>query len=397
MASRALTVVDAPRRADDVRALLSALSGAVDGSGPPLLVLPPAPAQLRAALVDRAAVDQPVPNDVAVVVATSGTTGAPRLVMLSSAALHAAAAGSQSLLGGSFASVLALPASSIGGLMSAVRANLGDAPIEVLDTSGRFRAQHFIDGVASLRRSAPRWPLATSVVPTQLHRLLQDDTARAALRQLDVVLVGGAACPESLRQSALDASVNLVSTYGMTETCGGCVYDGVAMPGTQVHCDEAGRIFVRGPTLFAGYRTDQQLTDTVLVDGWLRTQDLGEMRDGRLVVAGRVDDIVVVGGVNVSVLAVEHAVSRVPGVREVVVVAMDDEEWGKWLVAVLVSDTEVGLSDVRNHVAATLGAAAAPRQVLLVDTLPALASGKVDRRAAHTLVARSVRRAEEAP
>ena len=139
-----------------------------------------------------------------------------------------------------------------------------------------------------------------SLVPTQLHRMLDDRSATDALTTFSTVLVGGAAVPSSLRRRAAQAGVRVVATYGMSETCGGCVYDGVPLDGVGVVVGRDGRIRIGGPVLFDGYDGEPELTEAVMDDGWFVTQDLGRLDDdGRLQVLGRLDEVVLSGGVNV--------------------------------------------------------------------------------------------------
>jgi O-succinylbenzoic acid--CoA ligase len=390
MPARLLSALDSPLRADDVARLVPRLRAAVDGTGPALALLPPAPQATREALLSAAS--RTVPDTAALVVATSGTTGVPRLAMLSATAVTAAADAAARVLGrGTF--LLALPCHTIAGLMAILRSVLAEREPVVVDSVGGFSPAAFSDGVGRLLRQDDGDGRFTSLVPTQLKRLLDaGDASTAALSALDAVLVGGAACPEPLRARALDAGVRVVTTYGMTETCGGCVYDGTPLPGVRVRADPHGRVEISGPMVFSGYLDEPGLTAATLVDGWLLTQDRGELDSaGRLTVHGRLDDVVVSGGVNVSLPAVEAALTGLPGVRQAVVLAFGDDEWGVRLTAVLEAGLESGaaapdLRTVRSHVRAVVGAAAAPSRVVVVPTLPMLTSGKPDRLAVRSLV-----------
>jgi O-succinylbenzoic acid--CoA ligase len=220
-----------------------------------------------------------------------------------------------------------------------------------------------------------------SVVPTQLTRLL--DAREETLRGLDVVLVGGDRLDPRLRMRAEAAGLRLVTTYGMSETCGGCVYDGRPLDGVQVRIGDDGRIRIGGPVLFEGYDGEPGLTREVLADGWLVTQDLGRIEGGRLQVLGRVDDVVVSGGLNVPTGAVAARLREHPGVREAEVLGVPDEEWGQAVVAVVAGD--MAPEQAREWVAAALAREWAPRRVVPVDALPLLPNGKVDRLALERL------------
>jgi o-succinylbenzoate---CoA ligase len=211
-----------------------------------------------------------------------------------------------------------------------------------------------------------------SLVPTQLRRLLDSP----ALPDVDAVLLGGAAAPAPLLQQARARGIRVVTTYGMSETSGGCVYDGVPLDGVEVDVSpSSGRIRVRGPVLASAYR-DGPLRDA---DGWFSTGDLGTWREGRLAVLGRADDVVVTGGEKVAPAAVEELLRAHPAVVEVAVLGVPDVEWGQRVVAVAVLRAPLSLQEVREVVSGPLPRAAAPRELRVVDALPVLASGKVDR------------------
>jgi O-succinylbenzoic acid--CoA ligase len=221
-------------------------------------------------------------------------------------------------------------------------------------------------------------PAYLSLVPTQLHRALESAEDTAALRTLRTVLLGGGPIDPGLRARAAEAGMTVVATYGSAETAGGCVYDGLALDGVGLATEADGRLRVSGPVLFDRYDGDPALTARVLVDGWFRTEDAAHIdADGRLQVLGRLDDMVVTGGVNVPALAVARRLRDHPGVREVEVLGVPDEEWGSRLVAFVVGG--LSLDEARAWVAEVHPRSWAPRQVVLVDALPLLANGKVDR------------------
>ncbi|MDX6359866.1 MAG: o-succinylbenzoate---CoA ligase, partial [Nocardioidaceae bacterium] len=228
-----------------------------------------------------------------------------------------------------------------------------------------------------------------SVVPTQLHRWLDSPADRAALAACHTVLVGGGPVDPSLRARAEQAGVRAVATYGSAETCGGCVYDGLPLDGVGVALAADGRIRIGGPTLFDGYLDDPAATRDALVDGWFVTSDAGRLEeDGRLRVLGRVDDMVVSGGVNVPGAAVAARLREHPSVAAAEVVGLPDPEWGNRVVAI-VSLAGPGLTltlhEARDWVAAVHPRPWAPREVRVVAALPMLANGKVDRLAVRDL------------
>jgi len=374
-----------PAGPGDVDALTGALRAALDRQGPAVLPVAPGAGPVRALSAER------VPDDVALVVATSGSTGAPRGVMLSAAALRASAAATDARLGGPAQWLLALPAHHVAGVQVVVRSLLaGTRPVVLRATDGGFRPDGFAAGTAALTGER-RY---VSLVPTQLHRLLDHDAGRAALLTYDAVLLGGAATPPALLERARSASARVVTTYGMSETCGGCVYDGSALDGVRVRLGADGTVLLAGPVLARGYlgRPDLDRATFTRDEGvrWLRTNDLGRLEGGLLTVVGRADDVLVTGGVKVAPAGVERVVAGLDGVGEVCVVGVPDPEWGQAVVAVVVPRGGAApptVAQVRSAVAATLGAPAAPRHVVAVDRLPLRGPGKVDRRGVLALAA----------
>lgn len=303
-------------------------------------------------------------------VETSGSSGNPKLVALSREAVLASAAASATRLGGSGRWLLALPSSYVAGLNVVVRSLVAGHLPEVLGE--RSPAEVAVPGGF------------LSVVPTQLHRWLSSPDDAAALADLDTVLVGGGPVDPSLRRRSAEAGIRLVATYGMAETCGGCVYDGLPLDGVGLALAADGRIRLSGPTLFDEYVDDPSATATALVDGWFLTADAGRLdEDGRLHVLGRLDDMVVSGGVNVPVAAVAARLREHPGVVAAEVVGLPDAEWGNRVVAVV--QGSLSLEAARDWVGERHPRAWAPRDLVVVPHLPMLANGKVDRLAVRTL------------
>jgi O-succinylbenzoic acid--CoA ligase len=358
-----------------VRALADALRAALDG-GP--AVLPVAPGD--------AAVGGEPGEGAAVVIATSGSTGAAKNVVLSAAALRASAQATATRLGGTARWLLALPAQHVAGVQVVVRALLAGAPPVVQDLRGGFRP----DAFAAATRELGAGRRCTSLVPTQLGRLLDaGGAALDALRGYSAVLVGGAALAPRLRERALAAGVPVVTTYGMSETAGGCVYDGVPLDGVQVDLETDGRIRLGGPTLATGYLGDPALTAAAFGGGWFRTGDLGRWRDGRLEVLGRADDVIVTGGENVAPAAVERVLVAQDGVTAACVVGLPDAEWGQLVAAAVVADGPLDLARaerLRDAVRAELGRAAVPRVLRAVPAIPLRGIGKPDRAATAALL-----------
>ena len=368
--------------------LADALARAVDGSGPAVVPTGPGDPAPDPALL------APVDDAVAVVVTTSGSTGDPKAVLLPAAALRASAAATHQRLGGPGRWLLALPAHHVAGVQVLLRSGAAGAPAAVLDLRAGFRPDAFAAAVDAA--DAMGDPVRhVSLVPTQLRRLLDDAGAGLdALRRFDAVLVGGAAADAVLLDRARAAGVGVITTYGMSETCGGCVYDGRPLAGVTVTLEApdggAGRVVLGGPTLAAGYRGPVTAEEAAaFTPAGFRTSDLGTLAaDGRLEVLGRADDVVVSGGENVVPARVERALLAVDGVREACVVGLPDPEWGASVVAAVV--LEPGAPDpesVRRAVAPALGRAT-PRRVVALDAIPLRGIGKPDRAAVRGLLAR---------
>ncbi|MGD8200294.1 AMP-binding protein [Ornithinimicrobium sp. W1679] len=332
----------------------------------------------------------------AVVVATSGSSGRPKRVRLGAPALRASGEATAAVLGGQGRWVLALPTHHVAGLQVLARSVLaGTVPVAL--AQGRpFTCAAFVRAVDEAagrgRRSSAqgRVPLYASLVPTQLHRVLGEGPGAAAAARLEAVLLGGAAAEPDLLARAQAAGVRVVRTYGMSETAGGCVYDGRPLPGVLVRTGPPDdRVRIAGPVLADGYLDDPDLTAAsfVVEDGrrWFVTGDRGRLREGRLQILGRLDDLIVTGGHKVEPRDVEAALRTVPQVEDALVVGVPDPEWGQVVAALLVltgpaaGGAGTDLGRVREALTSTLPRHALPRRLLVGDAIPLLPSGKPDR------------------
>lgn len=324
-------------------------------------------------------VGEEIDDGIALVIATSGTTGTPKGAMLTPAALIASASATHDRLGGPGTWLMALPAHHIAGMQVLIRSALaGTVPAE-LDVSGGFDPAELPSAVSRLG-SGRRY---TSLVANQLAKALNHPAAAAALAEFDAVLLGGGPAPRPVLEAAAEAGVPVVRTYGSSETCGGCVYDGLPLDGVRVRIDASGRIAIGGPTLATGYR-NIPVPDPFAEPGWFHTDDAGMLDEsGRLEVLGRVDDAISTGGLTVMPGPVEAALARHPGVAECAVFGVPDDRLGQRVVAAVVpapSATPTA-KELREFVTRCLDRTAAPREVHLVGALPRLGIGKVDRRA----------------
>jgi o-succinylbenzoate---CoA ligase len=350
--------------AADPLTVLEALRDALSGSGPAVLVGDPA-----------SAVPTVVAQRVVLVVETSGTTARPKRVALSADALLASAAASASAIGGAGQWLLALPTTYIAGLNVLVR-SIAAATHPLILSEGSFDPREF----ARLAGRMDADLRFTSVVPTQLARLLDTPEALPALRRFDRILVGGQSTPETLISRAAELDIALTRTYGSSETAGGCVYDGAPIGNTVIRINQ-GEIELAGAVLAEGYLDDAERTRAAFADDagtrWYRTGDSGSVEGGILSVSGRLDDVIISGGIKVSLAAVERVVRELDGQQDAVVVRATSERWGE--VPVVVSSAAIGLDEVREVVRTRLGAPAAPARVIVVDAIPQLTTGKPDR------------------
>lgn len=410
------------------------------------------------------------------VLRTSGsTTGTGKLVGVSMDALVASARATHKRLGGPGIWVLALPAYHAAGVQVLVRAAVAGTHVFNAYKEGGFNPQHLAqvidaacvaaadcdagssfdddavsscaggaggeaEGALAADDSGRACPVYTSLVPTQLRRALDDEQLRGALARLDAVLIGGAAADAQLLEQAKAAGIRVVTTYGMSETCGGCVYDGQPLPGVSMDVDQAtGAIWLSGPMLATGYLGDEELTRRCFVSRpqtgvgasgvggtasaaesaeagaggpgagsdagageparrWFITSDRGHIVDGRLQVLGRLDDVIISGGIKVEPGPIEALLALNPLVSECAVVGLPDLQWGQVVTAVVVPASMPGLgrvdegailAQIRVYLEQKLSGAQCPKQVLLADALPYKGIGKVDRRALAQSLARA--------
>ncbi len=327
--------------------------------------------QVVAALADwLAAPEEPAP----LVVQTSGSTGRPKRVVLPRRAVLASVRAAERRLGAAGPWLLSLPASYVAGVQVICRSLVaGHAPVLLEEHPSFHEATRAL--VSAGPAGASRF---VSLVPTQLHRMLEEPAELEALGAFHTVLLGGGPLDPALRARAAGTGVRVVATYGSAETAGGCVYDGHPLDGVALALAPDGRIRIGGPTLFTGYEGDPELSAGALVDGWFLTSDAGRLdEDGRLQVLGRIDDVVVSGGVNVPTPAVAARLREHPDVRMAEVLGVPDEEWGHRVVAFVVGD--LALAQARDWVGLVHPRSWAPRALVPLDELPLLANGKPDR------------------
>jgi o-succinylbenzoate---CoA ligase len=408
--SRLLQLLPVPA-GERVLEMIPALQAAMAGAGPALLPVPAdddtETARLAGSLdagLELADWEDEQDDPTAVVIATSGSTGTPKGALLPASALAASAEATRRRLTIRTADgkqrapgnwLLALSANHIAGLQVILRAVAEGTEPAVLDTAASFTAGRFVAAVERM----PTGPRFTSLVPTQLSRILPDAEAAAALSTFDAVLVGGASTSAALLHDAEQAGIKIVTTYGMSETCGGCVYNGVPLDGVTVAGSQSsggsinrpGRISITGSVVARGYRgrPDHPSFSRAVGDRFrtFLTDDLAVLDGDSWRIVGRVDDVITTGGIKIDPAVVEAILLRVSGVAEVIITGVPDPAWGESLVAVVVpaAGGAPELRALRAAAGAELSAAAAPKHLVLTERLPLRGPGKPDRAAIREL------------
>lgn len=396
-----------------------------------------------------AAVPDPDPTQITLVVPTSGSTGVPKSVAHSLQSIKASIHASAHFLGGHGAWLPLLPPTHIAGVQVIARAVLASDLYNVPDVDSlpgllgplpdlshsfgpaTVRAQlaawderdsHTIpDATDAHDGSAPSIPLFTSLVPTQLERLVNaaDDDPQVAedLQRFDAILVGGAAISAHLLERARAVGARIVTTYGSSETAGGCVYLGEPLRGTELKLNDEGRLMLTTPSLALGYlfETGAFVNITGNDDATRRqffrmpelaksrvflTSDLAQLHadpatgETRLRILGRSDDVINSGGKKIVPQAVEVALNNTGEFSGTLVVPVPSDEWGEEAAGLIVpkvqgsrptqtwrADLATSLTVATAITAAGLERHTIPRHLLTVSELPVLPSGKVDRKA----------------
>ena len=361
--------------------ILVDLERALDGSGPAVV-----PYALDSTPPPVLATPEELPDGVALAIRTSGTTGEPKLAILTRDALRASADATHERLGGQGQWLLAMPAHHIAGIQVLVRSLRSCTTPVAMGLEGGFTAAGFALATARL---VPGTTAYTALVPTQLVRLLASEDGRHALTRYAAVLVGGAATPPGVITEAKNAGIAVVTTYGMSETAGGCVYDGLPLDISEVQLEDDGRIRLGGSTLALGYLGEPAVSatgfavDDITGRRWFRTDDVGHLDGkGALVVDGRIDDLINTGGLKVAPRHVEDALTQLATVAEAVVVGTPDPEWGQLVSAAIVvteGSPPPTLEELRDSLRSLLPDHALPRRLATLTELPLRGPGKPDR------------------
>nr|WP_256472628.1 o-succinylbenzoate--CoA ligase [Corynebacterium lipophilum] len=323
-------------------------------------------------------VGEPIADDVALVVATSGSTGTPKGALLTPTNLIASADATHQALGGPGQWLLAMPAAFIAGIQVLVRSMVAGVEPAFVDLTHGFHVDEFAARTAEIAATGDR--CYTALTPLQLDKAMSTLTGIDALRSFDAVLVGGAATNPALLDSAAKLRINVVTTYGSSETSGGCVYDGEPIAGANVRIRD-GRIWLGGPMVARGYRNQPEHPDFA-EPGWFRTSDAGQLADGHLTVEGRVDNVIDSGGLKLQPEVLERFLLGVPGVTDACVVGVPDERFGQRICAAFAGEAQV--PDVMDALQ-DLPRWQVPKELKRVAALPLLGPGKVDRAAVRDL------------
>lgn len=306
------------------------------------------------------------PDSIAIVVTTTGSTGSAKEVALSAKAVIASAQASHKFLGAKSGQQwsLLLPLTHIAGVNVLVRSlELESEPIDLRNYVGEYPKADY-----------------TAIVPTQLYRALHgDERLLRHLQSAKAVLVGGAHLPRHLRDQSEHNKITVVTTYGMSETSGGCIYNGKPLDGVEIEIDKNSFVRISGTTLASTYLNSEDEWSKFFDGTWFTSQDIGEYVNGFLQLLGRDDEIIISGGENVSLSAIDELLSLHFPEIEAAAFAVSDPEWGHVLHVAIVGEVEN--STLISFLEHTLGVAAKPKKIHVVSSIPRLGIGKIDRKA----------------
>ncbi len=356
----------------DTSAFLDALEEAIAGQRT-LLPLPATDHTRSMILSNQLRARHPIDEEIALVVATSGSTGTPKGALLTPYNVVSSADATHQFLGGAGGWLLALPPHHIAGIQVLTRSLVaGIEPITV-DVSEGFNVEKFAEAAEELRLDSAR--CYTSLTPMQLLKAMDTLQGIEALRLFDAILVGGAPLRYDDRRAAKELGITAVTTYGSSETAGGCVYNGRPLPGVTVRVEKE-RIILGGPMIAAGYRNFDHHED-FQPDGYFRTADTGYLKEGVLTVTGRLDTVIVSGGLKIHPEVLEGVIREIPGITDVCVVGIPDRRLGEAIVAAY-----TGTASPEDIIESLheLPRWQLPKEIMKVEMLPQIGPGKVDRR-----------------
>ena len=307
-----------------------------------------------------------VSSAIALVVSTSGSTSIAKEVGLSPDAILTSAKATNNYLGAAPGQIwsLLLPLTHIAGANVLVRSlELGTTPLDLRQHEGKYPYADF-----------------TAIVPTQLFRALNGDHELLEhLKSAKSVLVGGAVLETQLRKQANMAGISVVESYGMTETCGGCVYDGNPLPNTKILISDSSLIRISTKSLATTYLNDPQSWDHLIEDGYFQSSDTGELRDGKLFVTGRSDDVIITGGENISLSRVEKVIRDTFTGVDCAAFAVNDLQWGRSLHLAIAGSVKPDQLAINESLSSQISEAAKVKRFIYLDKLPRTSLEKIDR------------------
>lgn len=338
--------------------------------------------------------------------------------------------------------ILAIPGQHIGGFLVILRSVLAGKRPHLLPLSEGFSGHKLAGLIRQLEKRktniTPPRTIHISLVPTQIQRCLKEAESTDALKQLSQILIGGAATSQKTQKEIRKAGLKATYTYGMTETCGGCVYDGIPLPGSAIRL-KSGRVYLQCSGMMTGYLDEPPGKGLVRIPkqekseengedigyDWLKTNDLGQLTVGyggesesietqkeaekprlrRLEILGRIDRVAVCGGKKIPLGIVQNAIDKLghtnpigtaselaPWLEHSVVTKIPDTDWGE-IVTVAVTATATtelfpkslpsetlkeNLQKLRTALEDTLPKHYLPRAIVFVAEIPLLANGKID-------------------
>ncbi|GAB3944769.1 o-succinylbenzoate--CoA ligase [Corynebacterium tapiri] len=352
-------------------ALVPAVERAIAGGS----ALLPVPAHDRARteiLRNAMRINDPIDDEISVIMSTSGSTGTPKGAQLTAANLISSADATHQHLGGPGQWLLALPAHHIAGLQVITRNLVAGVEPLALDLSAGFDVDAFLTASRELKETGDR--IYTSISPMQLTKALERVTGIEALRLYDAILVGGAAVHPKDLEACSKLGISVVTSYGSSETAGGCVYDGRALPGAQVRVQD-GRIYLGGPMIAHGYRNHPD-HEAFAEEGWFATTDCGVLDNDLLTITGRLDSVIITGGLKLHPEVLERELTTIAGVDSACVVGVPHPRFGQAVCAVYEGSAEVDeVFDALDH----LPRWQLPKDLRRLAEIPRIGPGKVDR------------------
>jgi O-succinylbenzoic acid--CoA ligase len=307
-----------------------------------------------------------VPERVAIVISTTGSSGVSKAVGISASALLKSAQSSNRYLSAEYGNTwsLLLPLNHIAGINVLIRSlELGTEPLDLRNFDGEYPRADF-----------------TAIVPTQLFRALNgDDNLLRHLQSARAVLVGGASLAPALRVQAEEAGITIVTTYGMSETTGGCIYNGTPLDVVEVKISDEKKIAIKGPVIAHTYIGAVALWETQFKDGWFYSSDIGRIVNGKIIVEGRSDDVIITGGENISLSAIESSLHKHFPHKSFAAFAIEDSQWGQALHCAVAGDGFPTRDEISEYLVQEFGPAGKPKGYLFLPELPLIGIGKVDR------------------